>query len=42
MCGRSEAAFENDRLIAIKEVAKQFSKILDDEWIADLWKKTFL
>jgi hypothetical protein len=37
---RSEATFEKDRLIAIKEVAKTFSKILDDEWIAELRKKT--
>jgi hypothetical protein len=31
-CSRSDATFDKDRLIAIKEVAKTFLKILDDEW----------
>jgi hypothetical protein len=38
--GRSEATFEKDRLVAMKELAEKLSEILDDEWIAELWKKT--
>ncbi|KAF8855326.1 hypothetical protein BDZ45DRAFT_805077 [Acephala macrosclerotiorum] len=38
--GRSEVTFEKDRLVAIKGVAEKFSEILNDEWIAGLWKKT--
>jgi hypothetical protein len=37
---RSEATFEKDGLVAMKELAEKLSEILDDEWIAELWKKT--
>jgi hypothetical protein len=38
--GGSEVAFKKDRLVAVKGVAEKSSEILDDEWIAGLWKET--
>ncbi|KAH7089741.1 heterokaryon incompatibility protein-domain-containing protein [Paraphoma chrysanthemicola] len=37
--GRSEVTVETDRLVAIAGVAAKFSSLLDDDWIAGLWRK---
>jgi hypothetical protein len=37
--GRSEVTVETDRLVAIAGVAVKFSALLNDEWVAGLWRK---
>ncbi|CAO2655562.1 Nn.00g043650.m01.CDS01 [Neocucurbitaria sp. VM-36] len=37
--GRTEVTEESDRLVAIAGIAKRFSTILNDEWVAGLWRK---
>lgn len=37
---RVELTYRTYRLVAIAGIASRFSKILDDEWLAGLWRKT--
>ncbi|KAJ4371412.1 hypothetical protein N0V83_004629 [Neocucurbitaria cava] len=38
--GRSEVTRKSDRLVAVAGIAARFSTILNDEWIAGLWRET--
>jgi hypothetical protein len=38
--GRSEVTYGKDRLVAIAGVAEKLSEILNDKWVAGLWKRT--